>query len=68
MTIFFKPQNYSSVEACMKASVLNGVSDTTIDGVDIFGFINGKPYVASYIYDEDENETWAVAGDALNEM
>jgi hypothetical protein len=75
MTTFFKPQVFSSVEAMKAVSFFDAISDTSIDGIDIFGFVDGVAYAASYddetyVNDDDEESstTLVTAGNPLNQF
>ena len=64
--MMFTPKIYSSLNELRDASIMDAHSDTiTTDGVDVFGWFDGKPYQVRYIYDSDCS--YAVAGDCITE-
>ena len=63
----FKPQTYNSLTALREANVLEAHSDTTYQGIDVFGYFEGNAYEAQYVYDEISEATYAVAGDCIDE-
>lgn len=73
MTTFFTPVVYPSIADLKSASYFDAVSDSNIDGIDVFGYVDGVPYAAlyddeSYTNDDDESSTtWVTAGKPLNQ-
>lgn len=64
MTTFFTPKTYSTIDDMMADSYFNAVSDTAINGVDIFGYVDNVPYIAEYQDDKDGDvEFYTVATD-----
>ena len=63
----FKPQTYTSLTSLREANVLEAHSDTTFQGLDVFGYFDGNAYEAQYVYDETSEATYAVAGDCIDE-
>ena len=57
----FQPQTYSSIEELKKASIMEAHSDTTIDGRDVFGYVDGVAFFADYVWDDISEATYAVA-------
>jgi len=53
MTTFFAPKNYNSVDDMHKDYYVGAVSDSTIDNVDVFGYVSGVAYAVKYEEDTD---------------
>ena len=66
MTLF-TPASYDSLVTMREASILEAHSDTTYQGLDVFGYYEGCAYEAQYVYDEVSEATYAVAGDCIDE-
>lgn len=65
--MIFTPASYDSLTAMREASILEAHSDTTFQGLDVFGYYEGCAYEAQYVYDEVSDATYAVAGDCIDE-
>jgi hypothetical protein len=63
----FTPNTYNSLKAMKEASILEAHSDTTYQGIDVFGYFEGKAYEAQYVFCEISEATYAVAGDCIDE-
>lgn len=61
----FEPQTYNTIEEMNRAFYFNAQSDTIINDVDVFGYVNGVAYATVYEWDEFVGVEWAVAGEAL---
>jgi len=61
MTAFFSPKNYSSFKEISTASILDAVSNSSIDGRDVFGYVGPFTFYADYVYDVVSDATYAVA-------
>lgn len=57
--MLYSPKNYKSVESLASAFVIEAHSDTTINGVAIFGYLNGTPVAETTI--EEDGVIYAVA-------
>ena len=65
MNTFFSPAVYPSIEAMKAVSFLDAVSDSSIDGVDVFGFVDGVAYSCQYVYDEVSDANYCIAGEII---
>ena len=64
----FTPVVYNSINEIKAASIYGAHSDTTINGIELFGFVGETPYAVAYeVYtDEDGYEAvYAVAGEVI---
>lgn len=62
----YSPKHYSTMEVLRSSFVRNGISDTIIDGIEIFGYLNGVPYAVKYEKEtEFDDDFVAVAGRPL---
>lgn len=59
VVMYFSPKEYDSFKE-MKEDSMMAVSDTVIDNRDVFGYVNGVPYFAGYVYDHISDATYAV--------
>jgi len=64
--MMFSPQIYTSLVALREASILEAHSDTTIDNIGVFGWLEGNAYACKYIYDDVSEAEYAVAGDCID--
>ena len=64
MTTFFTPKIYESTIDMDKVSIM-ATSNTQIDGIDVFGWVDNEPYEAKYVDCPVSGETYAIAGDTL---
>ena len=53
--MMFQPKEYKTVNELLDAYVLGAHSDTTINGTDVFGYVQGVAYRALYGYDEEND-------------
>ena len=67
MTLF-TPNHYDSLVTMREASIMEAHSDTTFEGLDVFGYYEGCAYEAQYVYDDISEATYAVAGDCIDEV
>jgi hypothetical protein len=66
--MMFSPLIYNSLDALIEASIMGAHSDTTtIDGVAIFGWFDGKPYAERLVFCAISEATYTVAGDCITE-
>lgn len=59
--MMYSPKEYSSIEELQAASILDAHSDTMIDGISIFGYVNGVPYQEVFTKTEDD-DWYTIAG------
>ena len=62
--MLFQPKEYPTMDAILDASILDAHSDTIINGIDVFGYVQGVAYRALHGYDE-ENDCSVVYTDGI---
>jgi hypothetical protein len=63
--MLFSPKTYDTLSAMCAESFFDCHSDTQINGVDVFGYVNDTPYSAQYeteVGENNEEVTWVTAG------
>lgn len=66
MTTFFIPQTYPTIDALKNASYFDAVSDSVMNSVDVFGYVDGVAYAAVYEDDQDGDvDFYVTAGDPI---
>jgi hypothetical protein len=60
--MMFSPRNYTNLVELKENSIGGAHSDTSIDGMDVFGFFEGNAYACKYDMDADV----AYAGDCID--
>ena len=64
--MMFTPNNYNSLTELRDACIIDAHSDTTFQGVDVFGYFEGNAYGVAYIYEDISESDYAVAGDCID--
>ena len=65
--MMFSPKIYSSLNELRDASIMDAHSDTITKDLEVFGYFDGKPYQAQYVFCTISEATYAVAGDCITE-
>ncbi len=64
--MLFSPETYATHEELYAAFICaNANSDTQIDGIDVFGYLNGTAYAVVEIYDRESDDYWLIAGEQI---
>ena len=67
--MLFAPKTYDTLSAMCADAFFDCSSDTQIDGVDVFGYVNDTPYSAEYnteVDEDGEETTWVTPGVRLD--